>query len=98
QQDHRPDPGARRSEGRHRKKLTAHLDAAAGVEYDGETLPALSDAEHLAFKVASLLKTGTGGLNWAGLPLIAGWLGCTDPDGLLERLAVIALYQKPKET
>jgi len=50
----------------------------------------------MAFKVVSLLKTGTGGINWAGLPLVAGWLGIEDLDGLLDRIAVIALY-KPKQ-
>jgi len=48
--------------------------------------------------VASLLKTGTGGLNWAGLPIVAGWLGCTDLDGLLDRLAIIALHKPTKES
>jgi len=98
QQDHRPDRRPRRSEGSQRKKLIAHLDAAAGIELDGESLPLLGDDDTLAFKVVSLLKTGTGGINWAGLPLVAGWLGIQDIDGLLDRIAVIALYKPSQET
>jgi len=52
----------------------------------------------MAFKVINLLKTGTGGINWAGLPLVAGWLGITDLDGLLDRIATIVLYKPSTET
>ncbi len=44
-----------------------------------------------------LLKTGTGGLDWAGLPLVAGLLGITDIDGLFDRLTVILTHHRTKE-
>jgi hypothetical protein len=43
----------------------------------------------------SMLADRQGGLDWAGLPLVAGWLGVQDLDGLLHRLSVIKLYQRP---
>lgn len=45
----------------------------------------------------SLLKTGSGGIDWNGLPLIAGWMGIADIDGLLERLAVILQHHRTRE-
>lgn len=45
----------------------------------------------------SLLKTGSGGIDWNGLPLIAGWMGITDIDGLIERLAVILQHHRNRE-
>ena len=41
----------------------------------------------------NLLATGTGGLDWAGLPAVAEWLGVTDLDGLLTRLEVIKMHR-----
>lgn len=75
--------------------MIAHLDAAAGIECEGETLPALSNADVFAFRVAALLKTGTGGIDWAGLPLVADWLGIDDLDGLMHRLETIVTH-RPK--
>jgi len=43
----------------------------------------------------NLLANGSGGLDWAGLPLVAGWLGVRDLDGLLHRLSVIKLHRAP---
>lgn len=34
-----------------------------------------------------------GGLDWAGLPVIADWLGVQDMDDLLHRLAVIKAHR-----
>ena len=45
----------------------------------------------------SLLKNGQGGVDWAGLPMIAAWLGITDIDGLLERMAVILQHHRTRE-
>lgn len=44
----------------------------------------------------SLLADRQGGLDWAGLPLVAAWLGVHDLDALLHRLSVIKLYQRPQ--
>lgn len=35
------------------------------------------------------LHNGQGGIDWAGLPLIAAWLGVADIDGLLHRMVLI---------
>lgn len=35
-----------------------------------------------------------GGLDWAGLPLVCGWLGVQDVDGLMQRLAQIKAHRK----
>jgi hypothetical protein len=47
--------------------------------------------------VFNLLADGMGGMNWSGLPLICGWLGLTDVEGLMQRLAVIKLHRKPEK-
>lgn len=47
--------------------------------------------------MVNLLKTGAGGLDWAGLPLVAGLLGITDVDGLFERITVIITHRPEKE-
>jgi hypothetical protein len=60
-------------------------------------LPELGDSDVEALKVVSLLKTGSGGMDWSGLPLVAGWMGITDLDGLLERLAVILQHHRTRE-
>lgn len=56
-------------------------------------LPELSNADVFAFRIAALLKTGTGGIDWAGLPIIAGWLGISDLDGLMRRLETIVTHR-----
>lgn len=47
-----------------------------------------------AFTVYRLLANGMGGLDWSGLPLLCGWLGITDVEGLMQRLALIRMYRK----
>ena len=47
----------------------------------------------MAFRVYGLLANGMGGLDWAGLPVIAEWLGVQDMDDLLHRLAVIKAHR-----
>ncbi len=44
--------------------------------------------------VFNLLANGMGGIDWQGLPLVCGWLGISDVEGLMERLAVIKLHRK----
>lgn len=43
-----------------------------------------------------LLANGMGGVDWAGLPLVAGWMGVTDIDGLMQRLVAIRMHQPDK--
>lgn len=51
----------------------------------------------MAFKVFKLLANGMGGLDWAGLPIVAGLLGIADIDGLIHRLTVIKIHRPNKE-
>ncbi|MCZ8073849.1 MAG: hypothetical protein O9341_06925 [Paucibacter sp.] len=44
----------------------------------------------------SMLADRQGGLDWAGLPLVSSWLGVQDLDGLMHRLNIIKLYQRPQ--
>lgn len=43
-----------------------------------------------------MLANGMGGIDWAGLPIVADMLGITDPQALIEHLTLIKAY-KPKE-
>lgn len=45
-----------------------------------------------------MLANGMGGLDWAGLPLVCTWLGVTDIDGLLHRIAVIKAHKPPDDS
>lgn len=47
--------------------------------------------------MARLLANGQGGFDWAGLPLLVGWLGIEDVEGLMTRLAVMKLHKPDKE-
>lgn len=38
-----------------------------------------------------------GGLDWAGLPLVCGWLGIEDHEGLMQRLTLIKAHRKADE-
>lgn len=45
----------------------------------------------------NLLADGMGGVDWAGLPLLAGLLGIDDVDGLVVRLEVIKTHHPETE-
>lgn len=45
----------------------------------------------------NLLANGMGGIDWAGLPLVCGWLGVQDAEGLMQRLALIKAHRKADE-
>ena len=64
---------------------------------EGEAAPDLGDADVEALKVVGLLKTGSGGIDWAGLPMVAGWMGIADIDGLFERIAIILQHHRTKD-
>lgn len=64
-------------------------------------MPVATEADRVAFRIFNLLADGMGGLNWQGLPLVCGWLGVQDVDGLMHRLAIIKTHrqqQAKKET
>ena len=94
-------PGPPRRAGRSSKKLTALLDhhaaAQSGVQFEGDTAQAshAGAQDVAALKAWNLLANGSGGIDFAGLPLVAEWLDITDIDGLLTRLAVIRTYKPP---
>ena len=69
---------------------------AGGVEVEGATAPEASPGDVTAIRLWNLLATGSGGIDFAGLELAAEWLGVTDIDGLLTRLAVIRTHKPAK--
>lgn len=76
-------------------KLTALLDAAAGIEYEGEAKPAAGEDDRMAIRAWNLLADEMGGIDYAGLPLVCAHLGVADIDGLLIRLSTIKSHKKP---
>jgi len=50
----------------------------------------------MAIRVYALLKTDSGGVDWSGLPLVCGWLGVTDIEELMPRLAQMKLHRTDK--
>lgn len=79
-----------------RKKLTALLDAQAGVEYEGEEPPQHGDAERIAIRAFNLMANGMGGIDWSGLQMVVEYLGVTDIDDLVHRLEVIRTHKPPE--
>lgn len=47
--------------------------------------------------VYRLMANGMGGIDWAGLPLLCGWLGVRDVEGLMQRLVVIRMHAPSKK-
>lgn len=47
-----------------------------------------------ALNAAQMLATDAGGIDWAGLPLVAEYLGVTDVDGLMHGLQTIRTWQQ----
>jgi hypothetical protein len=50
----------------------------------------------IALRAWNLLANGMGGIDWAGLPMVAALLGVQDVDALVHRLFVIKTH-KPFE-
>jgi hypothetical protein len=53
--------------------------------------------EHLAITAWNLLANGSGGIDWAGLPVVAELLGLMDVEMLLWRLLVIKRHRGPAD-
>jgi hypothetical protein len=64
---------------------------------EGAALQQPAADEATAIAVFHALKTGQGGIDWAGLPTMLEWFGVSDVAGLLQRLIVIKTYRKPAE-
>lgn len=45
----------------------------------------------------NLLANGMGGLDWAGLPIVAAYLGITDIEPLIHALGVIKAHRPPDD-
>lgn len=75
----------------------ALLDAAEGVEYEGEDQPQATEHDQTAFLLYRLMANGMGGVDWSGLPFLCGWLGLQDVEAVMQRLVMIRMYRKPSE-
>ena len=51
----------------------------------------------LAIQAYNMLADGNGAINWAGLPLIAAYLGIQHIEPLMHRLTLIKLHRPPEE-
>jgi hypothetical protein len=89
----RPQPEHRRSG----KKLTALLDAQAGIEFEGEAAPQYDADSRLAIKAWNYLACGPSAIDWAGVPIVAELLGIEDLEGLLHRLLVIKTHSAHRD-
>lgn len=47
----------------------------------------------MAYRAHNLLANGMGGLDWAGLPVVAEYLGVDDLADLIARMEVIKLHR-----
>lgn len=56
-------------------------------------MPAATHGDIAASRAYALLANGMGGLDWAGLPLVAEMLGVTDIEMFVHRLSVIKLHR-----
>lgn len=46
-----------------------------------------------AIRAHNMLANGMGGIDWAGLPLVAAFLGVGDVEGLLESLETVLTHR-----
>lgn len=44
----------------------------------------------------NLLANGMGGIDWAGLPLVAAYLGITDAECFVEALETVVTHRPPR--
>ena len=65
------------------------------MEWEGEDKPQPSAHDALALEAWALLGNGMGGIDWAGLPLVAALLGVSDVERLVHALRVLRTHQPP---
>lgn len=58
--------------------------------------PQADDGDRIAIRAFNLLANGTGGIDWAGLPVVVELLGVEDIEDLLHRLEVIRMHKPPE--
>lgn len=49
----------------------------------------------MANRACKLLKTGSGGIDWSGLPLVCAYLGVTQIEPFIDALQVLLTYEPP---
>jgi hypothetical protein len=62
------------------------------VQFEGEPPPQATPDDRLAISAWNFLANGSGGIDWAGLPVVCALLGIRD----LERLQVIRTHKPPE--
>lgn len=70
------------------------MDAAAGIQYEGEDPPEATPDDAVALRVLRMLSNGMGGIDWAGLPLACAIHSVDDVEMLVHRL-VAAKNHRP---
>ena len=80
--------------------LDAYAEVQQGVQYDGEEAqPALVLEDpflRLVPQAWALLANGMGGIDWAGLPVVAAHLGIDDTHRLIDCLYTMKTHQPDK--
>jgi hypothetical protein len=76
--------------------MTALLDDAAGVEYEGEQAPEPDPDSLIALKGYGLLANGMGAFDWAGLPWVVELLGIQQIELFIHRLQTIKEHKPDK--
>lgn len=51
----------------------------------------------MALAAWNALHNGQGGIDWAGLPIVAAWLGVRDVEGLMQRLVLIKSHRPDED-
>jgi hypothetical protein len=69
------------------------LDAQAGVQWEGEDTPNVTDLDRQAVKVFNATANGMGGVQWTALPLFVALYGVQDIEGLIDRLLVLLQHR-----
>ena len=52
---------------------------------------------NVAIRCWNMLSNGMGGIDWSGLPFVAGHLGVEDIEALIADLTTIKTHKKPDE-
>ena len=63
----------------------------------GEEPPEVSPLQHIHMRAFELLRTGMGGIDWAGLPLVVEHLGIEDVPALIDAVHTIINFKPPKD-
>ena len=67
-----------------------------GAQYEGEEAPTADPLHTVAIEGFQMLSNGTGGIDWAGLPIVAALLGVADLEAFARHLITIKTYRPDK--